>query len=59
MVANLKVTAVENIGKALLIGLRRLRVDEVSVVRTLSTTITQFVALSSKVQNMTNYSGRS
>ena len=57
LVADLTVSVVEDFGKVLSMGKRRLRVDEVNVVHTLSTTITQFVALSSKAQTFANYSG--
>ena len=57
LVADLEVSVVNDFGKVLSGGQRRLRVDEVNVVHILSTTITQFVALSSKAQTFANFSG--
>ena len=58
LVADLTVSVVDDFGKVVLsMGKRKLRVGEVNVVHTLSTTITQFVALSSKAQTFANYSG--
>ena len=57
LVADLTESVVEDFGKVLSMGKRRLRVNDVNVVHTLSTTITQFVALSSKAQTFANYSG--